>query len=303
MTNKPDIILYPAFLLKYMGHEVQLANQHHSVFEETLDELSGVTQTRLNNFDISHNNFLEDELKNQLMTYLFSCIYSDMINNTSLRPHCVAGLSMGLYAAMYCVQSITLEEGAILIQRVHQKMQEITEGESYAMLSVIGLSYQDLKKMITSNRLHCEIVIHNGSYSFILSGKSPSIEKTQLMAAEEGALHLNRFPVQIPYHSLYVKEIKKHKDTLLQDIQIAPPVIPVFSTTRLTTITSEEDMKEEIIQNLSNPINWHEGIETLHSKGNHTFLECGPGNSLKKMIKLMNRKYSITGVSEWLKKN
>ncbi len=292
-----NIFIFPAFVLRYMGNEQDLIKQAGVDFSEKLSVISRHTQTDLSSFDVKHNNFIEKEEENQLVSYLISCIYCDILLSRGFRPFRMGYLSMGLYASLYCGQSITLEEGATLIKRVFKIIKEITEGSQYGMLNVVGLSRKDVNDIIDKEKLKCEAVIQNSSYSFILSGEEESLKQFQEKATEEGALHLNRFPVIHPYHSSYLKRITDHRDEILSDINIKDLKYPLFSCHEGRDIVKNEEICREIINNLINPVNWEHCMVTLNSLPGCRFYECGPGNSISKMSRFMNGNFDIACLS------
>ena len=71
--------LFPAFVLKYTGKELDIIEKYGHNFHERVRLSSELLDLNLDEFDIIENSFTNDELKNQIFSYIFSCIFSDIL--------------------------------------------------------------------------------------------------------------------------------------------------------------------------------------------------------------------------------
>lgn len=296
MNPENNIFLFPAFVLRYSGKESEVIHSAGIDLSEKLKHISNTCSTDLSNFDFEHNNFLNDELKNQLITYTISCIYADILAFQHIRPAYAAGLSMGLYAALYCGKSIGFEDGVRLIKSVFEKLQTLTDGKNYTMLNIVGLSAQDLIQLISEHSLHCEIVIKNGNHSFIISGETDDIARLQSCALEEGALYTNLFPVSIPYHSSFLYKFREEFAGITGNIEIRDTDCNLLSAVTGKFISDAAQIKLEIIQNLIQPIDWKSSMLHMNKIPGNRFFECGPGNSMTKISKFLDADIHINCV-------
>lgn len=288
--------LFPAFVLKYKGNEVNIIKSSGVDFEKRLKELSEILDVDLTKYNIVHNNFIEDELKNQLITYLISCLYSEILKSRFIFPNYVSGLSMGLYAALYCSESISFEDGAKLIKRIYESLKNQLSDNNYSMLAVTGLSFIDITDIIKKRDLDCEIVIKNNKHSYIITGESENIRRFYEIATTEGAIHQNIFTVSIPYHSKYIVPENINYE-IFEGMQISKPSYPIISAISLSKLTAINDIKKEVIKNLCTPIDWYQTVNTLLSEGESSFIECGPGDSLKRISKFIEGDYTLYKIS------
>ncbi len=288
-----NVFLFPAFVLRYSGNEVDVLEKNGISLNDKLSLISQVCQIDVTSFNIDNNNFLNEELKNQLMTYVFSCSYSDILRNKDIQSHTVAGLSMGLYAAMYSASVISFSDGVLLIKRVFDVLKQITGSNEFSMLNIVGLSKQDILQILKENHLNCEVVIQNGEVSFIVSGYTSEINRLKELATFEGALYTSLFPVSIPYHSSHIMEFRNYEVDLLHGIEINKAQCKIMSAVTGTYLQDEKSMYNEIVKNLITPINWQNVFESLNAENETVFYECGPGNSMQKISKFLNGDFSV----------
>lgn len=293
-----NIFLFPAFVLKYKGNETSLIHDAGIDLKEKLSHVSALTQTDLTDFDPQNNSFIADELKNQLLTYLLSCVFADILISRQLKPKAMAALSMGLYAALYCGRSLSLSDGALLIHRIYQKAHSLVKEQNHGMLNVIGLAAPELAQLINDHRLNCAAVIKNGDHSYILAGEKDALQQLHVLAEETGAMHLNFLPVQLPYHTQSLSGLSQCKEELFSGLSITSSAFPIWSNRAGTWISQPEDIKNEIIENLYTPIDWQSVMESLNRSGRITFYACGPGNSIQRMARFFVGSLTIKSISD-----
>lgn len=298
MNPENNIFLFPAFVLRYSGKETEVIRSAGVNLTEKLKLVSEICDIDVSDFDFENNNYLSNELKNQLITYTISCLYADILESHHIRPAYAAGLSMGLYAALYCGKSIGLADGTRLIKTVFEKLQTLTDGKNYTMLNIVGLSAQDLIQIISEHSLHCEIVIKNGNHSFIISGETGDIVKLQSSALEEGALYTNLFPVSVPYHSSYLYHFRDDLAEVTESIEIRSSECNILSAVTGEIISDVKQIKHEIIQNLIQPIDWKSAMLVMNNIPHNRFFECGPGNSMTKISKFLGEEIKIEPIFE-----
>jgi [acyl-carrier-protein] S-malonyltransferase len=295
MSN--STFLFPAFVLKYHGKEVDIILNNDIDFNAKLNEASCFSGVDLTGFDLNENNFMDNELKNQLITYLISCLYSDILKSKQIYPQNITFLSMGIYSALYCAESIKLEEGILLIKRIFEKLSSQISDKSFKMLAVTGFSRTDIEKILHTMELDCDIVIKNNIHSYIIAGLSEEIDRFYEYAQLEGAMHLNIFPVSIPYHSKYI-EIDGLESEIFEGIDIKMPAYNIISSLNQQTVESSEIIRSVVISNLTTFIDWHKTKTTLIENGNYHFIECGPGDSLKRISKFIDGDYKVISLQK-----
>ncbi|MBK8807629.1 MAG: hypothetical protein IPO21_13730, partial [Bacteroidales bacterium] len=73
--------VFPAFTLKYTGKEMQVLEINNVDFNSKLQYASEIIGINLTDFDFNTNNFIEQEEKNQYLSFLFSCCFSEIVKS------------------------------------------------------------------------------------------------------------------------------------------------------------------------------------------------------------------------------
>lgn len=276
--------IFPAFVSDYLGNEIQILESFSDVFLYYLDKLSVVSGEDFQNFSLDNPLFTEDELRSQLISYLFSCSLSDILSNKKIIPDYLAGYSMGLYAAMYTGKVIDFEGGIKLIKNAYLFSKSVIGDINSGMGSVIGLTKVELEQLILKDQLEAEIANTNSLHSHLVTGSIESVNKLLNKARKLGALNVSLLNVSTPYHSQLLKNTKEQfKQFIDQEIILNNSLYPIISAIDHRSITQQEDITKELIQNLYLRINWMGTFNKLLSLDVDRFIECGAGKSLHKI--------------------
>jgi len=278
-------ILFPAFVREYSGMEDAFTKSSFPEFKLRLEHASEITNTDLISFDFKTNNFLNDEIKSQYISYIFSCELADLINQTSIKFNFTAGYSMGIYAMFYYTGSISRENGLRIIKKAYESVLENIPPNIFGMGNIIGLDLTDINTIM--NDEEAEIINTNGSHNYIISGKLPAIQNILKKAKIEGAIHTGMLPVGCPYHSKFISGSAVDFGNFINKLEIRTPHVPAISCIDQREITDRADIQRELINNLITALNWQDTILKLYSRGIGLFYECGAGESLTKLNKFI----------------
>lgn len=296
MSGKTAFI-FPAFVHKYTGKETQILTRNKDQLSVFLSEASKILGIDFLGFDIIENNYMHDEQKNQFISYILSCAFSDLTKKHLPKPDYVSGFSMGIYAAFYHTNILSFENGLLLIRDIYQQIQSILDKRKFAMISVVGFDRTELEKILKSYS-NFEIVIQNGTHSFVLAGNKTEVENLIELLKQEGAIHINQFEVNCPYHSAHLSKERNSFVNLLSGYNFSEPEVPVLSMVDNKIINNPQDAREEIIRNVSSPLNFYSSIQHFQTLGVSNFIEIGPGDSLLKSSKFIEGEFTFNAISK-----
>lgn len=296
MQNKIAHI-FPAFVLKYTGKELNVINKYPNDFNHKVNLANELLNLDLSGFDIENNNFITQELENQILSYIFSCTFSDILYNLKKSPNIISGFSMGLYSALYHSKSISFNTGLQLIKEVYIDIKQIFDNERHLMASVIGFNKSDLKSLI-SNSKSVEIAIENGSFSFVISGKEVEIKPLMQKLQLEGAVHVSLFNVSFPYHSKILSNHKLVFEKIVAKYKIDAPKTPIMSMISQIELSTKKQVSNEIVKNITQPLSFYKTIKELNSLGTKQFIEVGADSSLLKSSKFIDGDFDFQAIAK-----
>jgi [acyl-carrier-protein] S-malonyltransferase len=287
VPEKPIAFIFPAFVIEYPEDPFSDLPGFEAYLRSFLIKAATAVDPELKDFHYISRNFLDDELRTQLMTYILCCSYSEFLRDNNIVPSMCAGYSMGIYAAAWQAGSVSFEDGLFLIRQAFLEITRITEGKSYGMSSVLGLTLEDFNQIIRENTGNVEIVNQNSPYSFIFSGSLEEIKNLLDKAQNEGALNIRLLNVTIPYHSKLLTSAQGPFGTFVESITFKDPLIPIVSLIDQSLIKGSRALQKEISRNLYTPLNWYQTQLHLQNSGIRSFVECGHGKTLVKNAKFV----------------
>jgi malonyl CoA-acyl carrier protein transacylase len=296
-------VIFPAFVNEYTGTEENLLSSSDNSFTRLLENASAILKTDLTGFDFSNNNFLHDEEKTQYISYIFSCCVADILSGNNVNPSYISGYSMGIYAALYYCRSVSFDDGLMLVKNAWEIISAITAGHSYGMGMVIGLEEKDLLSIMESEE-DIEICNRNNKHTFIISGSRKAVENVLASAKNEGAMKTSMLPVSNPYHSHFLKSCVKSFEAVISELQFSDPLYRYISALDQRIIETGEDLRKEVILNLSEKMNWSETMNRLIKLDVGAIIECGAGDGLTRNSRFIEgsfKSFSINKIEGFLK--
>lgn len=300
MGTASNIFLFPAFVQRYVGCEVNALVRHHIDLGRFLREADALVDYDLKAFDIDSNNFLEDELGNQYMTYILSCAIAQIPRQLNIYPHYAAGMSMGLYAALYESGSIDFADGLKLIRDAFYTCKQVLPANmNFGMGYAIGLPAHEVAQCIHDHSLTVEIINFNNENSLLISGKSGDIKKMVEIVQEKGAIKSGVFNISVPYHASFLKETGRLLDSKLRRYHLRSPQCPIVSAIDQRLITTVGQIRHELVSNLNTPFHWLNTIKKIDQLPVNYGVESGPGNSIYRLGKFIDKDFSIVPVNKF----
>jgi len=295
-------IIFPAFVNEYTGKEQQAISVYENNFNHLLTTASETLNLGLTEFNFQDNNFLNDELKSQYISFIFSCSVADILKYHKVKPKFVSGYSMGIYAALYYCGSITFNDGLQLVKKAWENIILSTAGSKFGMGMIVGLKESEISDLIKT----CggfEICNQNNPHTFIISGLYDSVEQVLMMAKKEGALRTSALPVSNPYHSKFVKDAVPAFAIMINNISFANPAYHYVSAINQKIIDTADDIRNEVIENICCKMNWYNTMNSILRLGTNNIFECGAGDGLTRNSKFIDgnyKSYSINKLDKFL---
>ncbi len=289
--------LFPAFVLKYTGKELKILEKHDYDFQVKINESSDILELGIKNFDLKTNNYINNEFTNQVLSYIFSCAFSDIIQKQHAQANYISGFSMGLYAALYHAKSIDFKTGLLLIKDIFNQVKQILGDKNYVMGSVIGFSRTDIE-VFSKKYKSVEIVIQNGEYSFVLSGKESEVKILLEKLKLEGAIHITQFNVAYPYHSSILANHTTAFENIVNKYAFSNVETELVSMIDQNILLTSEQVKNEVVRNITQPLNFLNTIQKLSSLGTKIFIEVGADASLLKSSKFIDGEFDFKAIAK-----
>jgi [acyl-carrier-protein] S-malonyltransferase len=71
---------------------------------------------------------------------------------------------------------------------------------------------------------------------------------------------------------------------------------PVYQNVSTTAISNPEEIKNNLIQQLTSPVKWTQSVQNMLADGASEFIEVGPGKVLQGLVKKIDRSAAARSV-------
>lgn len=212
----------------------------------------------------------------------------------------VAGHSLGEFSALVAAGALSFEDGVKLVSKRAMAMQKACEAAPSTMAAIIGLPDEKIEEICAGISKDGNIVVpanYNNPGQLAISGHKDAINEAceQLKAA--GAKRALVLPVGGAFHSPLMQPAKDELQAAIEATEFHAPRIPVYQNVDAKAHTCPEEIKQNLIAQLTAPVRWTYEVQQMIADGATDFTECGPGKALQGMISKISREVSVHGLA------
>jgi [acyl-carrier-protein] S-malonyltransferase len=276
-----------------MGKDLYENNSEAKALFEKANEILG--------FRISDIMFegTDEELKQTKVTQPAIFLHSVILAKTSpeFNPDMVAGHSLGEFSALVANGTLAFEDGLKLVYQRALAMQEACEINPSGMAAILGLEDEKVEEICGSIR--DEIVVpanYNCPGQLVISGSNKGIEIACEKMKEAGAKRALPLPVGGAFHSPLMEPAGERLRKAIENTQFNTPTCPVYQNVSTTGVSEVEEIKKNLIAQLTAPVKWTQSVQNMVADGASNFIECGPGKVLQGLVKKIHKEAEVSSI-------
>ena len=263
-----------------MGKDLYENNAQAREMFERANELLGFRIT-----DIMFDGTSE-ELKQTKVTQPAVFLHSVILAKTlGVEPLAVAGHSLGEFSALVVSGALSFEEGLMLVSKRAMAMQRACELCPGTMAAVINLPNEVVEQVCESIEGVVVAANYNCPGQLVISGELSAVEEACVKLKEAGARRALILPVGGAFHSPLMEPARKELEEAISTTSFATPVCPIYQNVDALPHTSPEEIKQNLIAQLTAPVRWTQIVEQMVANGLTEFTELGPGTVLQGLVK------------------
>lgn len=229
----------------------------------------------------------------QPAVFLHSVI-SAFVLGDDFKPDMVAGHSLGEFSALVAARALSFEDGLRLVYARAMAMQKACEVEPSTMAAVLGLSDEDVEEVCDSIT---QLVVVPANYNcpgqLVISGSIEGIDKACELLKEKGAKRALKLPVGGAFHSPLMQPASEELQAAINSTPFSNPVCPVYQNVNAYPQTDPEQIKQNLIAQLTAPVRWTQTVKNMVTDGADLFVELGPGDVLKGLVKKISAEVEV----------
>ena len=280
-----------------MGKDLYETNALAKKYFDRADKILGfkITEIMFNGTDEQ----LKETKVTQPAVFLHSVIQALCLGD-SFNPAMVAGHSLGEFSALVASGALDFEDGLRLVASRANAMQKACEINSGTMAAIIGLSDEKVEEICASVSSEGDIVVaanYNCPGQLVISGNVNAVNVACEKLKEAGAKRALPLKVSGAFHSPLMQPAKDELQAAIEKTTFKTPKCPVYQNVDAKPHTDAEEIKLNLIAQLTSPVRWTASVQTMIHDGADDFTECGPGKALQGMIGRIDKNVNAHGIA------
>ncbi len=233
----------------------------------------------------------DEELKQTKVTqpavFLHSVINAKTLADFS--PDMVAGHSLGEFSALVANGTLTFEDALQLVLKRAVAMQKACEITPSTMAAVLNLDDKTVEDICASVDGVVVAANYNCPGQLVISGETKAVETACAKLLEAGAKRALILPVGGAFHSPMMEPAREELAAAIEATVFHKPICPVYQNVTATAVSDPEEIKKNLITQLTAPVRWTQSVQQMIADGATQFIEVGPGKVLTGLINKIDK--------------
>ena len=242
-------------------------------------------------------NGTDEDLKKTEVTQPAIFIYSVAALKMALNgvaPQMVAGHSLGEFSALVANGVLSFEDGLKLVSARAKAMQEACDHNPSSMAAILGLADEVVEKICEETPGIVVPANYNCPGQLVISGETGAVELACQNMKNAGAKRALMLPVNGAFHSPLMMPAQEKLAEAIHNTKFYKPTMPVYQNITTMAVFDPEEIKLNLIAQLTGPVKWTQSVQNMILKGATSFVEVGPGKTLQGLIKKINHTVEVS---------
>lgn len=229
----------------------------------------------------------DEDLKQTNVTqpaiFLHSVILAKSLGD-DFKPEMVAGHSLGEFSALVAAGALSFEDGLRLVAARANAMQKACVQNPSTMAAVLGLDDAKVEEICASIDGVVVPANYNCPGQLVISGANEAIDAACEALKAAGAKRALKLPVGGAFHSPLMEPARVELKAAIEATNFSEPVCPVYQNVDAKPYTNPEQIKQNLVAQLTAPVRWTQTVQNMAADGVSSFMELGPGKVLQGLV-------------------
>ena len=231
-----------------------------------------------------------------ILTVSTICFEKARADDPSLEIAAAAGHSLGEYSALVAAGALRFEDAVKLVNHRGKFMQEAVPVGTGKMVAVLGQEVDAIEKVLSTVQSGvAQIANVNAPGQVVIAGSKEGVDEFVTKMTGAKIMELN---VSAPFHCSLMKPAEAKLREKLRETEIKTARFPVYVNFSGKPLTSPEDIRESLAQQVCGRVRWVECMENSISDCKpEAAYEFGNGSVLSGLLKRINPQLTRVNVS------
>lgn len=277
-------LLFPGQGAQYPGMGRDFAD-NYPVARETFEEADDVLGMSLSQliFEGSPEK-LRETCHSQLAIYVTSLAALRVAQSVVPidAPWVCSGLSLGEYTALTASGRLSFPVGLKLVRERANAMQAACQEQRGSMAVVMGLDGELVAQTVNALSLPQDLWVANFNCpgQVVISGTPRGLEVACAALLQRGAKRCLPLQVSGAFHSGLMRSAEIQLSKVMAHVPFQTSSVKLVMNVPGDFVTDEAQVSRYLVQQVTQPVRWEQGVRAMDQQGVTLFLELGPGKTL-----------------------
>lgn len=219
------------------------------------------------------------------VTLVNLCCYQ-ALEKAGVTPQAVCGHSLGEYSALFAAEVLNAGDTLAAVKERGRLMQREAQKHPGAMSAVIGLAPEKLAELLAPlvSQGPLSLANFNTQEQTVISGSPEMVGKAAEVCKAAGA---RAVPLKVSgaWHSPLMAAATPDFAAFMETLQFQAPRLPIYLNATAAPESDPARLRQAMGGQLTSPVRWAELIMNLKGEGIDTWVEVGPKNVLKGLVR------------------
>jgi [acyl-carrier-protein] S-malonyltransferase len=225
-----------------------------------------------------------------------------VLSEHGVAPALAAGHSLGEWSAHVAVGTLGFADAVRAVKARGRSMQTAVPAGEGAMAAVLALAADQVTEACAQAAGETGLVVSAANFNSpdqtVISGAKAAVEKAAELAKARGARKVVMLPVSAPFHCALMQPAQEDVAKVLSGISLVDPGFPVAANVTGTLLTSADEARTALIEQVTGTVNWVGCVQALVNAGAEAFVEVGPGKVLTGLLRQIDRGLKCVNVED-----
>jgi [acyl-carrier-protein] S-malonyltransferase len=216
-----------------------------------------------------------------------------VLKERGITPELAAGHSLGEWSAHVAAGTLSFADAVRAVKARGAAMQAAVPAGEGAMAAILAMAADAVVAACAEAQEATGLPVSAANFNTpdqtVISGAKAAVEKAAELAKERGARKVVMLAVSAPFHCALMRPAQEEVARVLDGIALADPKIPVASNFSGKLVTTAEEAREALVQQVTGTVNWAGCVDALKGAGAEAYFEVGSGKVLTGLLKQIDR--------------
>lgn len=214
-----------------------------------------------------------------------------LLEAEGVRPHWVAGHSLGEYSACVAAGALEFEDAVRVVHRRGELMYQAGLDRPGTMAAILGLDraqVEDVCGRAASAGVVCAANL-NAPGQVVISGERAAVVRACELARGAGAKRVIPLEVSGAFHSPLMESAAQGLTEALEAVSVHDALVPVVANVSAEPLRRGGEIRAALSAQLLGAVRWEDSMRRLLDAGATGFIEVGTGTVLRGLLRMVDK--------------